>query len=150
MKDSHYFLAVSLAIALNTSCTQDDEPTFVPAQSTLTGLWGVFAVEGAVYTADLWNDALQNGGLSVTFLFNEDGTGNWTYGYSYDFYFYDLGYYTEWTLEGDKLQITWGEQGEKVWNFEIQSLSERYLDLLSEGPFDDGPEAGLTLKLEKY
>ena len=145
MKHSKYHLALTLAIALNVSCSRfEDGPafSFIPAESRLTGEWVVVQVDdpnGGTYS---YFEYLMDEGGGFVFEFddNDEGLLKVQYeGYSYGNSF-------EWDLEGDELELFFTSVG-VISTFEIQRLTRREMTMksLSEGL---GP-TGMVWTLEK-
>jgi hypothetical protein len=146
MKNSKYYLALTLAIALNVSCSKfEDGPgfSFIPAESRLTGEWAVVEVEGTGYDA-LFNSYLNTGQFFINFEFEDGGDGLFSYGYNYDGYFYSYGYSLDWTLDDNRLDIFM--DGDQL-NFEVQRLSRKELNIKALN--DDFFDVGTVLMLEK-
>ena len=146
MNNSKYFLALTLAIALNVSCSKfDDGPaiSFIPAESRLTGEWVVVEFEGGPY-ADDYNGYLASGAF-IKFEFDGDGTGRWSYGYAEDGYSYEYGYNTTWDLDDNDLNVEFDGNN---FNFEVQRLTRKEMTLL---PLNNGflVDSGVSIKLEK-
>ena len=144
MTNSKYLLALSLAIALNVSCSKfDDGPaiSFIPAESRLTGEWVVVEFEGP-YANDY--NAYLASGLFIKFEFDGDGSGRFSYGYDYDGYFYEEGYSTSWDLDDNELDIYY--EGDAL-NFEVQRLTRKEMTLRARN--DEFFETGMLMKLEK-
>ena len=144
MKHSKYHLALTLAIALNVSCSKfDDGPaiSFIPAESRLTGEWVVVEFEGP-YANDY--NAYLASGFIIKFEFDDDGSGLWSYGYSYGGYFSEEVYSTSWDLDDNDLDIYY--EGDAL-NFEIQRLTRKEMTLRARN--DEFFETGMLMKLEK-
>lgn len=138
MKNSKYFLALTLAIALNASCSKFEEGpafSFIPAESRLTGEWVVVQIEGDGY-AD-YDAYLASGQYVITFEFEEDGGGEFSFGYNYDGYSYSYGYTLDWDLDDDRLDVFMN--GDLV-NFEVQRLTNKEMKMktLNDELFDNG------------
>lgn len=144
MKNSKYFMALSLAIALNVSCSKfDDGPafSFIPVESRLTGEWVVMEFEGPY--SNYYNAYLALG-YFISFEFEKDGDGRFVYGYDNGVYFYQEGYALDWDLDDNKLELFF--DGDVV-NFEVQRLTNKEMTLQVEN--DSWFEPGMVLKLEK-
>ena len=144
MTNSKYLLALSLAIALNVSCSKfDDGPaiSFIPVESRLTGEWVVVEFDGP--SANDYNAYLASG-LFIKFEFDGDGSGRFSYGYDYDGYFYEEGYSTSWDLDDNELDIYY--EGDAL-NFEVQRLTRKEMTLRARN--DEFFETGMLMKLEK-
>lgn len=145
MKHTKYHLALTLAIALNVSCSRfEDGPafSFIPAENRLTGEWVVVQVDdpsGGTYS--YFQDLLEEGGGFV-FEFDDDNRG--LLKVEYEDYAYGLSF--EWDLEGDELELFLTAAG-MISTFEIQRLTRREMTLksLSEGLGG----SGLVWTLEK-
>lgn len=137
-------MALSLAIALNVSCSKfDDGPafSFIPVESRLTGEWVVMEFEGP--DANYYNAYLALG-YFISFEFEKDGDGRFVYGYDNGVYSYQYGYALDWDLDDNKLELFF--DGELI-NFEVQRLTNKEMTLQVEN--DSWFEPGMVLKLEK-
>lgn len=144
MKNSSYFLALTLAIALNTSCSKFEEGpaiSFIPAESRLTGEWVVVRIDGG---DDDYNTYLASGQYEITFEFDEDGGGEFSFGYNDDGYTYSIGYTLDWDLVDDQLDVF---MNGSVVNFEVQRLTNKEMKMktLNDELFDNG----LVFTMEK-
>lgn len=146
MKHTKYHLALTLAIALNVSCSRFEEGpafSFIPAENRLTGEWVVVQVDdpsGGTY--NYFQDLLEEGGGFV-FEFDDDNEG--LLKVEYEDYAYGLTF--EWDLEGDELQLFLPANDGIDATFEIQRLTRREMKMKSLG--EGLGTSGLVWTLEK-
>ena len=145
MTNSKYLLALSLAIALNVSCSKfEDGPgfSFIPAESRLTGEWVVIGYEGPgsqYYGGD--DDGV------FKFEFDKDGEGRISYSYEDAGSSYEYGYIVEWELNDNELTLDPAFYDNDPAIFEVQRLTRREMTLQVKN--DELFEEGLVLKMEK-
>ena len=127
MKHTKYHLALTLAIALNVSCSRFEEGpafSFIPAENRLTGDWVVVQIDDPNGGNTSYFDDLMDGGGTIAFEFDENEEGEFRIEYEGYFVSFSL----EWDLDGDELEL-FVPSTSVISTFEIQRLTRREMML---------------------